>query len=145
MTQALSCFDLMPVARNTSTYLHVASCVVAFANIFLLFIFKLTICWLWTCNTNGCHKPEQNMESRESLRKHNNMSLWSYSTLVRRSLVTRSCDLLWVLEDTLGRLLYDVTVLYHTFVRHSWDWRLLWDTFARCSSDSRRHDWQTMA
>ena len=81
----------------------------------------------------------------ENMRKHNNMSLWSYSTLVRRSPVTRSCDLLWVLEDTLGRLLYDVTVLYHTFVRHSWDWRLLWDTFARCSSDSRRHDWQTMA
>ena len=32
----------------------------------------------------------------ENMRKHNNMSLWSYSTLVRRSLVTRSCDLLWV-------------------------------------------------
>ena len=94
------CFDLMPVlARNTSTYLHVASCVVAFANIFLLFIFKLTICWLWTYNTMAATNPNKTwrVESPwENMRKHNNMSLWSYSTLVRRSLVTRSCDLLWV-------------------------------------------------
>ena len=67
------CFDLMPVlARNTSTYLHVASCVVVLANITLIVVVHFQVNKLLALNMqhNGCHKPEQNMESRESLRKH---------------------------------------------------------------------------
>ena len=59
----------------------------------------------------------------------NNMLLWSYSTLVRRSNQFFVWDgtryLLWVLPDTRGRLLYDVwhsskTPLPDTVVRHFW-------------------------
>ena len=59
----------------------------------------------------------------------NNMLLWNYSTLVRRSNQFFMWDgtryLLWVLPDTRGRLLYDVwhsskTPLPDTVVRHFW-------------------------
>ena len=66
-TQALSCFDLMPVlARNTSTYLHVASCVLAFANIVLLFIFNnllaLNIQHKWLPQTRTKHGESRVLE-----------------------------------------------------------------------------------
>ena len=61
-TQALGCFDLMPVARNTSTYLHVASCVVVLANITLIVVVHFQVNKLLTLNMQnyGCQKRERN-------------------------------------------------------------------------------------
>ena len=43
-----------------ATHPHTCTLPRVVVNIVLLFIFKLTNCWLWTCKNYGCQKPERN-------------------------------------------------------------------------------------
>ena len=143
------CFDLMPVlARNTSTYLHVASCVLAFANIVLLFIFNnllaLNIQHKWLPQTRTKHGESRVLEKT-----------WENTTTCRCEAIPLLWDanpwnaLVWsavsktLLEDCM-MWQFCTTLLWDTLGIEDSCETLLWDTFARCSSDSLRHDWQTM-
>ena len=132
------CFDLMPVLARK--HIHIlARCLVCrgFCQHIPLVHFQVNNLLALNIQHNGCHKPEQNMESRESLRKHEKTQQ-HVAVKLFHSCETLTCNaLVWsavsktLLEDCCTMWQFCTTLLWDTLGIEDSCETLLWDTFCK--------------